>query len=197
ITEDYDSYNWHDGFIDCRAFFWNEICDNYIEAIKYRFYSENPTLRKNALKVALILFYKILICFGFIMPFITEEIYAILFKRFVKKESIHLETWPSQFTGISKASAKSGEIAIEIIKILRNIKSKLRLPLNQEVSKVIITSSNKKDVKMIRNLEMDIKNTIRIVELNIIVESKLEKSNFFPAAEEKINSIRGKLYFFK
>ena len=197
ITDCYDGYNWHDGFITSRIFFWNEICDNYIEAIKYRFYAKNLTIRKNALKIALNLFYKILICFGFIMPFVTEEIYNNLFKRFIKIDSIHLETWPTSFTGLSENSAKSGGILIEIIKILRNIKSKLQVPLNQDVSEVIITTPRKEFVRILSELGDVIKNTIRIKNLTIEEPSELEESDLSPNLEEKIDVLNGKIYFFK
>jgi len=197
ITNCYDGYNWHDGFINSRVFFWNEICDNYIEAIKYKFYSENLNIRKNAIKVALNLFYKLLICFGFIMPFITEEIYSILFKRFYKIDSIHLEMWPLPFTEVSETSAKKGAILIEIIKTLRNIKSKLHIPLNQEIAEVIVTTPKKEYMKILDNMREDIINTIRIKNLKIIESSILEENNIYPTLEEEIEFLNGRIYFFK
>jgi len=197
ITDCYNRYNWHDGFINSRIFFWNEICDNYIEAIKYRFYSEEHRVRENAIKIALNLFYKLLICFGFIMPFITEEIYSVLFKRFMKIDSIHLESWPSPFTRFSEISAKNGGMLIEIIKLLRNIKSKLQIPLNQEISEIIITTPKKENLKVLNNLREDIKNTIRINNLKIIEISKLNENDLLPTLEEDVDFLNGKIYFFK
>ena len=197
ITDCYNRYNWHDGFINSRIFFWNEICDNYIEAIKYRFYSEEHRVRENAIKIALNLFYKLLICFGFIMPFITEEIYSVLFKRFMKIDSIHLESWPSPFTRFSEISAKNGGMLIEIIKLLRNIKSKLQIPLNQEISEIIITTPKKENLKVLNNLREDIKNTIRINNLKIIEISELNENDLLPTLEEDVDFLNGKIYFFK
>jgi len=197
ISEYYNEYNWHDGFINSRIFFWNEICDNYIEAIKYRFYSENRRIRINAIKIALNLFHKILISFAFIMPFITEEIYSILFKKFTKIASIHQESWPSPFTGISDAMTRTGDVLIDIIKRLRNIKSKLQLPLNQKVSHVIITSSQKELVKMINDFAKDIENTIRIKKLEVKDEKLINEEDVEPNLIEKIDTLQIKILFFK
>ncbi|MHA1489475.1 MAG: valine--tRNA ligase [Promethearchaeota archaeon] len=174
ITNFFDGYNWHEAFTILRPFFWNEICDNYIEAIKYKFYSENLKVRETALKNALNLFYKILKIFAIIMPFISEEIYSILYKKYIKKKSIHLEQWPTPYKGISNELAKKGNLCLEIIKILRNYKSKLQIPLNQEIPSVRILS-NKKNLIDIKNLKEVIKNTIRIKELQILDIDKTDK----------------------
>ena len=196
ITDYYNEYNWHDGFIISRIFFWNEICDNYIEAIKYRFYSENQKIRINTLKIALNLFYKLLVTFAFTMPFITEEIYTILFKKFIQIDSIHLETWPLPFTKISETLVKNGSVLIEIIKVLRNIKSKLQIPLNQEVSKVIITTPSKKTIETIKSMTDDIKYTVRINKLEIKEEGFLNENETVPTLKETIDQLNITISFF-
>ena len=56
ITKNLDVYNWHEAMMILRSFFWNDICDNYIEAIKYKFYIEDIQVRKISLRNALNLF---------------------------------------------------------------------------------------------------------------------------------------------
>lgn len=194
ITNFFDGYNWHEAFTILRPFFWNDICDNYIEAIKYKFYSEDLKVRETALKNALNLFYKILKIFAIIMPFISEEIYSILYKKYVKKKSIHLEQWPTPYKGISNELAKKGNLGLEIIKILRNYKSKLQIPLNKEISSVIILS-NKKNLIDIKDLKEVIKNTIRIKELQIFDSDKTDKIREEPNLKE-INEELGIIFYF-
>ncbi len=189
-----DGYNWHDAFITLKTFFWNEMCDNYIEAIKYKFYSKDNKTREIALKNALNLFYNILKIFAIIMPFISEEIYSILFKKYKKLKSIHLETWPTSYDNISEESAKEGKLGIEIIKILRNYKSKLKIPLNQEVLKIIIFSDNNM-LKLIDNLKNDIKNTIRIKKLEIYEKSQENSIKDKPELKEAIEEL-GIIFYF-
>ncbi len=195
-TKHFDGYNWHEAFMVLRVFFWNELCDNYIEAIKHKFYSEDKSIAQNALKNALNLFYKILTTFAFTLPFITEEIYSILYQNYKELKSIHLEAWTRPYDNVSEELANRGKLAIEIIKILRNCKSKLQIPLNQEVERIIIFT-NKNAINEIENVKADIINTIRIKNFEII-ESKKEKDiKESPELKEDYEDLNLSLFFFK
>ncbi|MFX0058756.1 MAG: valine--tRNA ligase [Candidatus Hodarchaeota archaeon] len=196
ITKFYNGYNWHEGFMLSRIFFWNEICDNYIEAIKYKFYSEDEEIRKISLKNALNLFYKILITFSFIMPFIAEEIYSILFKKYIKLKSVHLEKWATPYENISQVFADKGKLGIELIKYLRNLKSKLQIALNQEIERIIILSS-KELVSDIEDLKQDIVNTIRINTLEILEKSKQDSIKEKPDLIDDIEDLNLTILFFR
>jgi len=178
------------------SFFWNELCDNYIEAIKHKFYSEDKNIAQNALKNALSLFYKILTTFAFTMPFITEEIYSILYQNYKDLKSIHLEAWPRPYDNVSEELANRGKLAIEIIKILRNCKSKLKIPLNQEVERIII-STNKNSINEIENIKADIINTIRIKNFEIIESKKVKDIKKSPELKEDYEDLNLSLFFFK
>jgi valyl-tRNA synthetase len=195
-TKHFDGYNWHEAFIVLRVFFWNELCDNYIEAIKHKFYSEDKSIAQNALKNALSLFYKILTTFAFTMPFITEEIYSILYQNYIALKSIHLEAWPQPYDNVSEELAKRGKLAIEIIKILRNCKSKLKIPLNQEVERIII-STDKNTINEIENVKADIINTIRIKNFEIIETKKEKDIKESPELKEDYEDLNLSLFFFK
>ncbi len=196
ITMNFEGYNWHEGFMILRTFFWNEICDNYIESIKYRFYSSDLKLKKNSIKNALNLFYKLLIIMSIIMPYISEEIYSLLFKKHIKLESIHLEKWPSPYENISQQEAEKGYVAIQIIKNLRNVKSRLKLPLNKEISRIIL-SARKEKIKLLNELKEDIRNTIRVKELNIIEIDESHQTLEKPDFEEKYEDLGVQILFFK
>ncbi|MBD3193761.1 MAG: valine--tRNA ligase [Candidatus Lokiarchaeota archaeon] len=195
VEELFDNYNWHEAFMILRPFFWNELCDNYIEAIKYKFYSDDETIRKNALKQALTLFYSILRIFGIIMPFISEEIYSILYKDFIGLDSIHQETWPKNFQMISAESNELGRHVISLMKSLRKFKSKLQIPLNQEINKVVILLKNDNQNQM-KNIIDDIKQTIRIKDLSIIMT---EEPSFKaqPDLKEVVEELDATIFLFK
>jgi valyl-tRNA synthetase len=188
-----DGYNWHEAAMIFRTFFWNDICDNYIEAIKHRFYSEEKKAREISLKVALNLFYKLLLINSIIMPFISEEIYSILFNPIINLQSVHLDKWPASYERISEQLSNDGRIAVDIIKTLRNMKSSLQIPLSQKVKKVIVVT----DKHHLKNVEEDIKNTIRIIDLQI-VETDLENIiEDEPEITEIVEDLNIKIYFFK
>ncbi|MFW9866193.1 MAG: valine--tRNA ligase [Candidatus Thorarchaeota archaeon] len=171
ISDHLDKYNWHEAVMVLRSFFWNEICDNYIETIKYKFYSDDQIVREISLRNALNLFYKILNLFAIIMPFISEQVYTIIYKQFIKQRSIHLISWPKPFENLSKDLIEKGKLGFEIIKLLRMIKSKNQIPLNQIISKIIVFSGSNNLIN-IRSLKEDIQNTIRIEKLEIMDKSK-------------------------
>jgi valyl-tRNA synthetase len=192
----FDEYNWHEATMVLRSFFWNDICDNYIEAIKYKFYLEDQKFRKASLKNALNLFYKILKVFSVLMPFISEEIYSILYKRFIGSKSIHLEKWPTPYENLSKELTEKGRLGFEIIKSLRMNKSKLQIPLNQELSKVIILTGNN-DVIYLESLKEDIKNTIRIKNVEIMDKSIENSIKDKPDLKYDFEELNISTYFFK
>ncbi|NVM34184.1 MAG: valine--tRNA ligase [Candidatus Lokiarchaeota archaeon] len=196
ITSYFDGYNWHGATMILRTFFWSEICDNYIEAIKHKFYAEDQRTREISLKNALNLFYKLLTISSVIMPFIAEEIYSILYKQFKDLDSIHLENWPMSYEDIAEGLAEHGKLGIEIIKFLRTLKSKLQIPLNQSVGRIILISETNQ-LKNIEILKEDIKNTIRIKDLEIIGK-QLEKSiKEKPDLKENLEEQNIIVYFFK
>ena len=196
ISNYFDGYNWHGSTMILRTFFWSEICDNYVEAIKHKFYAEDQKLRESSLRNALNLFYKLLTILSVIMPYISEEIYSILFRQFKDLESIHLENWPIPYDTISEELTEQGKLCIEIIKGLRMLKSKLQIPLNQAVEKVILVSVSKQ-LKNIEIIKEDIQKTIRLDNLEII-EKSLEKSiKEKPDLKENFEDLNIVAYFFK
>jgi valyl-tRNA synthetase len=196
ISNYFNEYNWHEAMMVLRSFFWNDICDNYIEAIKYKFYLEDQKIRKASLKNALNLFYKILKIFAILMPFISEEIYSVLYKQFKDLKSIHLEKWPTPYQNLSTELTEKGKSGINIIKFLRMNKSKIQMPLNQEFTKIIIlTSSN--DFEYIEILKEDIKNTIRIKNLEIMDKSIESSIKDKPDMKQDFEELNITIYFFK
>ncbi|TXT59348.1 MAG: Valine--tRNA ligase [Promethearchaeota archaeon] len=196
VDENFREYNWHDAYTVLRPFFWNEICDNYIEAIKYRFYSEDPNIKTMALRNALNLFYKILKIFAIFMPFLSEEIYSILFRRFIKSPSIHLENFPKSYGSISEKKVEVGHLAVKIIKELRNSKSQMKIPLNQELTKVIIIGEED-NLERIEDLENDIIKTIRINDLKKIKHSQKESIKEEPDLKKELTDDSLILYIYK
>jgi len=172
-----------------RSFFWNDICDNYIEAIKYKFYVDDLEIRKISLRNALNLFYKLLIISAITMPYISEEICSILYKNFRNVKSIHLENWPAPYQNITKELVESGKFGIEIIKSLRMNKSKLQIPLNQGIKKVIIIA-DKLNLEKIKSFKEDIINIIRIEHLELFektMETSIEEQPILTEINKELN----------
>jgi valyl-tRNA synthetase len=196
ISDHLNRYNWHGALMILRSFFWSEICDNYIEAIKYKFYSDELKIRETSLKNALNLFYKFLNIFAIFMPFISEEIYTIIYKQFKNTGSIHLVSWPDSFEKLSEDLIEKGKLGFEIIKFLRTAKSRNQIPLNQKLTKVIIlTGSN--NLRIIESLKADIQNTIRIEKLEIMDNTKQKSVKIKPDIIQPFEDLNLIFWIFK
>lgn len=196
ITRYFDEYNWHEGFALLRPFFWNEVCDNYIEAIKYRLNAEEEETRQTSLKIALNLFFNLLKIFAIFMPFITEEIHSIMFQQFTGLKSIHLDKWPKAYDNLSDERALEGNEALSVIKELRSIKSSLKIPLGEDVSRVIIFVKKDRIVGL-ENMKIDIKKTIRIDKLDVMDPSKEKTIKQEPDLKKVVEELEMTLYFYK
>ena len=70
-------------------FFWGTFCDYYLELIKHRATEESA---KYTMFVCL---FNTLKLYAPILPFITEELYQLLYKRYEGIKSIHKTRWPA------------------------------------------------------------------------------------------------------
>ena len=91
VRKSYESYDIQAGMSALYKFFWSELCDWYIEQSKVRLQNESERQTPQwILLQALTSFLKML---HPAMPFITEEVYALL--PIERKEFLMSETWPS------------------------------------------------------------------------------------------------------
>ena len=171
-TESFEEYNFHAGLMAIRTFFWHDFCDDYLEAVKYRFYTDVPEEVKLA---GLYTLYSVILdslkILAPVIPFITEDIYQLLFKNNENIESIHLTKWPESYN-IKQNS--TGEQIISIIKDFRNQKASKKIPLNAEIEKahIQIPKLSQKDIKIIKE---DISKTIKVKYLELDTEKTIEK----------------------
>ena len=134
-------------------FFWHVFCDNYLEIIKSRVYN-NKKGKEAAQYTLYYSFFNILKLLAPIMPYITEELYQVYFKKSEKVKSIHITEWPeSDKKMINENIEKAGDRAIEIIKEVRTFKSKAQ----KSMKAPIILTIEKKDQEMLKDFMEDLK----------------------------------------
>ena len=115
---------------------WNEYCDWYIEFVKHRLYGEDEDDKSVARCVLIKALKDLLKLLQPFMPFITEEIWAILPKTAadnanrLKSEAIPYsdflmwQKWPTaEVNAAHKDDVDAVETAMEIIKAIRNIRA--------------------------------------------------------------------------
>ena len=168
VTENLEKYNFADARNSIQAFIWHDFCDEYIEAVKYRLYTDSEDLQasKNAaqytLKTVISTSLKLL---SPITPHFTEEVNHYLEDG---DESIHKQAWPLPVENLMDIKAeKFGEIAVSIIGDIRRFKSATGRPLNIPITSATIYTTEPELHRVLKLLESDITGTTRIKNLNI------------------------------
>jgi len=137
-------------------FIWHKYCDWYLEITKTRIKERNTQ----------IILYKVLekslrILHPF-MPFVTEEVFSRLPH---KRESIMIETWPHvQKDLIDKKAVSQMDWLIQIVTNIRNIRAEMLIPFDKKV-RVVLSLNDKKDIELIKNNELYIKNLAKVESL--------------------------------
>ena len=156
-TDSLESYEYSKTRLDVENFFWNVFADYYLEIVKDRLYNPDKRGKKTRYSSQYVLygsFLTILKLFAPIMPFISEELYQLYYKRHEKERSIHISSWPViDKKKINKNIEKGGDKAIEIISKVRKFKASKSSSLKQP----IYLTLNKKDKKILDGFLDDIK----------------------------------------
>ncbi len=157
ITNAMENYDYRKAITTFHHFFWYELCDYYLEYVKWRVYSEGIE-RDKAIYTLKKVLYALNKLFAPIAPHITEEIYHSIFGA-PEGKSIHLTKWPEPFEK-DEAIVEDLKVANEIMRRIREYKARNRMPMNAEIEKAILyTNRDLKDVVE------DIKRTGKIKEL--------------------------------
>jgi valyl-tRNA synthetase len=168
VTDNLEKYNFADARNSIQAFIWHDFCDEYIEAVKYRLYTDSEELQdsKDAARYTL----KTVISTSLrllspITPHFTDEVNKYLEEG---NESIHKQAWPLPVEDLMDIKAeKLGEIAVNIIGDIRRFKSATGRPLNIPITSATIYTTEPELHRVLKLLESDITGTTRIKNLNI------------------------------
>jgi valyl-tRNA synthetase len=123
------------GRAEVERFFWSDLCDNYLELAKARLYQETGSEHAAAqwtLYQALLTVLKLLAPY---LPYITEEIYQHLFRRWEDAASIHRSSWPAQHSEWLDAQAEeTGKTLLELLHQVRRYKAENGLSVGAELA---------------------------------------------------------------
>ncbi len=169
-TQYFEKYQYAKARNEIDDFFWNNFTDRYIEYIKYRLFEENEESKLSAQYVLYRIFLNILKLYSPIIPFITEEIYHLIYKENEKEKSIHISKWSEEIeiSDIQKERMPEKEEFEEVNKAIdeiRKYKSEKEISLGKEIDEYVLKES-KIDMKKYGEF---IKKVMRIKELKIIL----------------------------
>ena len=162
-SENFERYEYSKTKLEAEQFFWQTLCDNYLELVKDRIYNPSKYEPDEVVSAKYTLYTSILTVLKLmapIMPYITEAVYQSKFNELEKVKSIHLTNWPESDDSLIDADAeKSGDLIVAIIDVVRKMKSKAQVSLKTPVTELIISCS-KEDKKSIDILLDDLKSVI-------------------------------------
>ncbi len=131
-TEAFDGYDYARALERTETFFWT-FCDDYIELVKNRAYSETleADSANRALRIALDTLLKLL---APVLPFATEEVWS-----WYADGSIHRQPWPTlaEDTGNPAVLTAAGEVLGQV----RKAKSAAKTSMRTGVSKLVVRDS--------------------------------------------------------
>ena len=144
-TSAMEEYEFAAAKAEVERFFWTDLCDNYLELVKFRLYGDtegltvDETARAGArytLHNALVAVLKLLAPF---MPHITESVYLAGFATVDGAKSLHLSAWPTGNAAWADAgAAATGERLVEVVDSVRRWKADRQLSVGAPVASVSV-----------------------------------------------------------
>lgn len=167
VTVHLENYNFAEARNRIQGFVWHDFCDEYIEAVKYRLYTDSEDLQssKQAARYTLkTVISTSLLLLSPLTPHFTEEVNQYLDSN----TSIHKKEWPVPVEQlIDDVAEKIGETGVSVIGEIRRFKSATGRPLNTPIKSAIIYTKDSELFKILRSLENDITGTMRIEKLEV------------------------------
>lgn len=125
-----------------RNFTWHDLCDQYLEAVKYRLYSDDRRNDESRRSAQFTLFHTldvILRLLAPVCPHITDALYRELWSSHPKGKSIHSDAWPVPDEAlIDQESEKKGGVIVRVISEIRRVKSEKRLSMKAPIKRLKI-----------------------------------------------------------
>ncbi|HEY8744517.1 MAG TPA: class I tRNA ligase family protein, partial [Chloroflexota bacterium] len=161
---------------EAERFFWADLCDNYLELVKFRLYGEvegadaaGRDAARYVLYQALLSILKLLAPF---LPFITDDLYQAAFAgEQPGVTSIHRSSWPGQQTQWQDERALSnGRLLLEVVESVRRHKSERHLSMATELATITITCPADAAAAL-QGAELDLRSVTRARQVRVIAGS--------------------------
>jgi valyl-tRNA synthetase len=145
VSKAFDGYTYAKAKDEIDSLFWSKFTDYYLEFIKYRLAGTGEKSKRAARYTLTKVFLAILKMYAPIMPFITEELYHLIYKDTEGETSIHIAGWPSEEKIKSDKDISDFPQAILAIDEIRKYKSENGMSLNFELEKYKLSAKVNKD----------------------------------------------------
>jgi valyl-tRNA synthetase len=134
-TRAFDGYDYARALERAEQQFWS-FCDDYIELVKERAYSEGPEAdsARRTLRTALDVLLRL---FAPVLPFATEEVWS-----WWREGSVHRQSWPDA-AALRAAGGEGGDpavlaVAAEVLGRIRKAKSEAKTSMRTPVDRLVV-----------------------------------------------------------
>jgi valyl-tRNA synthetase len=177
-TNAFENFQFSVATESARNFTWHDLCDQYLEAVKYRLYADQAQDDESRRAAQFTLFHAldvVLRLLAPVCPHITDALYCELWSGRLKEKSIHLRAWPQPNDKlIDEESEKDGSIVVRVLSEIRRIKSEKRLSMKAPVKKLRVELEEK--AANVLRTQVDALRRIAVVEQLEIVTISRETS---------------------
>ncbi len=160
-TDGFESYEFSKARNATDDFFWTKFTDNYIEFVKYRLNGDDATSKYAAQWTLSKILNTILKLFAPIVPFITEEIYSLLYAKQEGLPSVHLSSWPEEMPVKEAKLISDFDGVLKAVDEVRKHKSENGMRLGEELPEYRLQT--KVDLKKYGNF---LQNALRVKKLS-------------------------------
>ena len=148
-------------------FFWNDLCDNYLEMAKERLYNSDNKYgdsQKAAQQTLATVFLEVLKMYSPFVPHITEYIYQELYKSKLKDELLST----SKFTELpyDKKYIEFGDAMKKVVGDVRKYKTERNLSMKEPIEELKISTSLD-NIRCLRDSILDIQSCTRAEHIDI------------------------------
>jgi valyl-tRNA synthetase len=129
VTEAIENYRFNDAANEVYRFVWNRFCDWYVEFAKPVFMGSDDAAMTETQAMAAWALDEILKLLHPFMPFVTEELWAVLGENGPKRESLLcLAAWPKADKNVDRKAVSEVSWVIDLISEIRSLRSEMNVP---------------------------------------------------------------------
>jgi valyl-tRNA synthetase len=147
VERGFDAYDFAVAREALDHFFWAEFCDDYVELIKDRFWTEGSYTeeqRQSARSTLWETLRTLLAVYAPFLPFVTEELYQSFYAPHEGAVSVHVTRWPDA-PAAPTAEVPEIEIVRAVLQAVRSERTRTRTPQGRPLERLVIDDAGTDD----------------------------------------------------
>ena len=157
MTQSFEQYDYATAREALEKFFWQTLCDNYIEIVKERFWNPekyDDTIITSSQATLYEVLRTVLGLFAPYLPFVTEGLYQRVFKAYEDDVSLHVTQWPAyNAAALDDTAEHHMQVVMNILHGVRALRTQAKASQTQRLTCLTIDVSNDDVRQTIKNLE--------------------------------------------